>query len=280
MNQNIKNVLGAALVVGILVLGYSAFSYVNYYGKSIQPSSFRSFSAVGEGKIIAIPDVAVFTFSVLTEGDKDVAGLQTKNTDKVNKAIEFVKSSGVNAKDIKTQGYNLSPRYQYSKCNEVLPMNLPSGTEPSAGFAYAGVSKICPPAEIVGYTITQTIQVKARDFTKVGDILSGVVSRGVNNVSQLSFQIDDPSAVQEQAREQAIQKAKARAEKVADAAGFKLGRLLSVDEGYAPYHVYNSKFDSSAAGVALPENSRTQALTVEPGSQEVTVDVTLRYEIE
>lgn len=264
MHPKINNVLGLAIILGILMLGYSAVLYVNYFGKSIQPSSFRSFSAVGEGKVVAVPDVAVFTFSVISEGDKDIAALQNKNTENINKTIEFIKSSGVETKDIKTQGYNLSPRYQYSTCREVSTINLESA-----------VSKVCPPAEIVGYTITQTVQVKVRDFAKVGDILSGVVSRGANNVSQLSFQIDDPSAVQEQAREQAIKKAKARAKNVADAAGFRLGRLLSVDEGYTPYTVYNSKLDSaSAMGVPAPE-----ALTVEPGSQEITVDVTLRYEI-
>jgi len=225
MNQRIKNVLGGAIVLGILLLGYAALSYVDSYGKSIQPSSFRSFSAVGEGKVIAVPDVAVFTFSVVTEGGKDIATLQTSNTDKINKAIAFVKSSGVDAKDIETQGYDLSPRYQYSTCREVVPTSANTVTGSSISS-----SKVCPPAEIVGYTITQTVQVKVREFAKVGDILSGVVSQGANNVSQLSFQIDDQSAVQEQAREQAIQKAKARAEKVAAAAGFSLGRLLSVDE--------------------------------------------------
>jgi hypothetical protein len=257
----IKNYLYGAVIIAVLAIGYASVSYVSSYGKSIEPSSFRSFSAVGEGKIVAIPDVAVFTFSVITEGGKDISALQSQNTDKVNKAIEFVKSKGVEAKDIQTKGYNLSPRYQYYSCREVSPE----------------IGKICPPAEIVGYTITQTVQVKARDFAGVGDILGGVVSQGVNDVSQLSFQIDYPSAVQEQARELAIQKAKARAKKVADAAGFKLGRLISVDEGYTPYRVYNSLLESSA-GYALDQKAPAVP-TIEPGSQEITVDVTLRYEI-
>jgi hypothetical protein len=270
MDQRIKNVLGGVVALAVLLIGYASVSYVNSYDKSIQPSSFRSFSAAGEGKIVAIPDVAVFTFSVITEGGKDIAALQGQNTEKINKAIDLVKSKGVDAKDIQTQGYNLSPRYQYSTCREILPMPVEIG-------AGTSVSKICPPAEIVGYTITQTVQVKARDFTKVGDILSGVVSQGVNNVSQLSFQIDDQSAVQEQAREQAIKKAKARAKKVADAAGFRLGRLLSVDEGYTPYRVYNS-MDYATSGAISSEKAPTAPM-IEPGSQEVTVDVTLRYEI-
>jgi len=185
-----------------------------------------------------------------------------------------VKSSGVDAKDIETQGYDLSPRYQYSTCREVVPTSANTVTGSSISS-----SKVCPPAEIVGYTITQTVQVKVREFAKVGDILSGVVSQGANNVSQLSFQIDDQSAVQEQARKQAIQKAKARAEKVAAAAGFSLGRLLSVDEGYTPYRVYNSLDYATTAGANSSEKTVTTP-TIEPGSQEVTVDVTLRYEIQ
>ncbi len=266
MDYKIKNILIGAGALGILMLASAALLYANYYGRSIEPSSFRSFSAAGEGRIVAIPDVAVFTFSVITEGGKDIALLQSQNTDKVNKAIEFVKAKGVETKDIKTQSYNLSPRYQYYSCREILPDD---GTNV--------VGKVCPPAEIVGYTITQTVQVKARDFNKVGDILSGVIAQGANNVSQLSFEIDDQSAIQEQAREQAIMKAKARAEKVASAAGFSIGRLLGIDEGYTPYRVYNTldyaKTESSS-GAQAPVAS-----TVEPGSQEVVVSVTLRYEI-
>lgn len=258
VDNKIKTYLSVAVVGALLIFAYSAFLYTDSYSKSIEPSSFRSFSANGEGKAVAIPDVAQFTFSVITEGGKDIAQLQKANTEKTNKAIEFVKSNGVEAKDIKTQNYDLSPRYQYFSC----PVSRDE-------------SKPCPPAEIVGYKITQTVLVKIRDFSKIGAILSGVVQSGANSVSQLSFEIDDPTAVQNQAREEAIKKAKEKAESIAKAGGFSLGRLLSIEEGgYSPQPIY-SMMKSAAFGV-----DEAATPTIEPGSQEITINIILKYEIE
>lgn len=258
MDNKIKTYLSVAVVGVLLIFAYSAFLYADSYSKSIEPSSFRSFSASGEGKAVAIPDVAQFTFSIITEGGKDIAQLQKANTEKVNKAIEFVKSNGVLAKDIKTQNYDLSPRYQYFSC----PISRDE-------------AKPCPPAEIVGYKITQTILVKIRDFSKIGAILTGVVQSGANSVSQLSFEIDDPTAVQNKAREEAIKKAKEKAESIAKAGGFSLGRLLSIEEGgYSPQPIY-SMMKSAAFGA-----EEALAPIIEPGSHEITINIILKYEIE
>jgi uncharacterized protein YggE len=191
MDNKIKNYLAGAVVVAVFVFAFGYLNYVNSYSKSTQPSSYRSFSVSGEGKITAIPDIAKFTFSVITEGGKDVAALQKENTDKTNSAINFLKAQGVEAKDIKTANYNIEPRYQYYDCK-----NPERSVSP------------CPPAEIAGYTITQTVSVKIRDFTKIGTIISGVVNNGANSVSSLSFTIDDKTTLENQAKEQAIAEAR------------------------------------------------------------------------
>jgi len=259
MSESVKNYLGIAAAAILLIFAYAAISYVNSYSQSIEPSAFRSFTVSGEGKITAIPDVAQFTFSIITEGGKDIAKLQKENTEKGNKIIGFIKSQGVEDKDIKTQNYNLEPRYQYFNCYQ--PMD--------------GKSKSCPPPEIVGYTIRQTVSIKVRDFAKIGDILAGVVENGANFVSQLSFEIDDIDKIKNQAREEAIKKAKEKAENIAKAGNFRLGKLLSIEEeGFAPtpYYLKNMELSPMDAG-GLPSP------TIEPGSQEVTVNIVLKYEI-
>jgi len=262
MEQNIKNGLWVAIAVAILAVGYSAISYVNSYGKSIQPSSFRSFSVTGDGKATAIPDIAEFSFKVITEGGKDISSLQTDNTNKVNKTIEFVKSKGVEDKDIKTQYYNIEPRYQTYQCG-ITPLYGTSSVEP------------CPPASIVGYTITQSVDVKIRDFSKIGDIMAGVVSNGANSLGSLSFTIDDPSKVHSEARAQAITKAKEKAQSVAQAGGFRIGRLLNISEGYNPY----ARYDYLSSAVGMGATKESAAPTIEAGSQEVSVTITMQYEI-
>lgn len=261
MNNKIKDYLGVAVIIVLLFAAYAALSYVKTYSRSIQPSSFRSFSVSAEGKIVAVPDVAQFTFGVKTEGGLNIADLQKENTEKVNKAIEFVKANGVEAKDIKTTNYSLNPRYQYYSC-----------PRPETG------ATPCPPAEIVGYTINQTVSVKIRDFAKIGDILSGVIENGANEVSSLSFAIDDQTLIQDQARNEAIAKAKTRAVSVAKAGGFRLGRLLSIEEGAMPVYYDYAMTKSMGLGGAAAESLPAPA--IEAGSQEITVTMTLRYEIE
>jgi uncharacterized protein YggE len=130
----------------------------------------------------------------------------------------------------------------------------------------------------VGYTITQSVEVKVRDFSKAGDILSGVVGSGANSVSSLNFTIDDPTRVQSEARAQAIQKAKEQAETVAKAGGFKVGRLLSIDEGYSP--VYDRSYGMGGSNESMKSMSAAPVPAIEPGSQDIVVNVNLRYEID
>jgi len=162
------------MAIAILALGYAALSYVNSYGKVIQPSSFRSFSVTGDGKATAIPDTAEFNFQVVTEGGTDIASLQTKNTEAMNKAIAFVKAQGITDKDIKTQYYNVDPRYQTSNCQIINTPLIPAPLL-SSGSSAGSVTQTCPPPSIVGYTITQSIDIKIHDFNKIGDIMGGVI---------------------------------------------------------------------------------------------------------
>lgn len=264
MNQSIKNYLGIALIIGILAIGYGVWSGANSLGKSIDPSSLRSFTVQADGNAIAIPDIAEFSFSVLTEGGKDLGALQKENTEKANRAIAFLKENKVDGKDIKTSQYSITPRRKYFNCS---PRVLGTGGE---------VAEECPPPEIVGYTITQSVSVKIRDFTKTGDIVSGVVKNGANETSGLTFTVDDPTRVQNEARAEAIEKAQAKAKSIAKAAGFGLGRLISISEGgyYPTPRIYSAKAEALGMG-----GDAISAPSIEPGSEEVTINVTLTYEI-
>lgn len=269
MNSNLRNLLGLVGAIAILAVSYAALSYVNAYSESIQPASFRSFSVSGEGKATAVPDVAEFNFQVITEGGTNIASLQSQNTTAINQAIDFLKSQGVASADIKTQYYNLNPRYQTSDCR-IYPTPLSAGV----GNAPAVVSSTCPPPSIVGYTITQSVDVKVRDFTKIGTIMGGVIKNGANQVGSLSFTIDDPTKVQDQARAEAISKAKDKAQAIAAAGGFTVGRLLSIQEG-APTPLYAPNVMMEAAA----KSTGSATPNIQPGSQEVDVTVTMQYEI-
>jgi len=267
MNESIKTYVGYALILTMLVFSYATVSYVSTYSKSIEPSSFRSFTVSGEGKAVAKPDVAEFTFSVISEGGADVAALQKDNEERNNRVLAFLKEQGIAKDDIRTQSYNIEPRYEGYSCPPVI---YREGTVSSP--------KPCPPPSIVGYTVrqTNTVKVRANLFAKLGEIVGGVGTNGANDVSQLSFTIDDPTAVESEARAEAIQKARAKAESIGRAGGFSVGRLLNIGEG-GYYPVYRDFAVAEKAGGF--DGSALPAPIIEPGSQEVRVSVTLTYEI-
>lgn len=255
MDIRVKNYLGWALILSVLIIAVSGIAYVKVYYKSIP--SMRTFSVSGEGEVVAVPDVAQFSFSLITQGGMDMTDLQEENSSKMNNAIDYLKSAGVDKKDIKTENYNLSPRYESDECPLYVSYCRPS---------------LNP--KIVGYTITQSVGVKIRDFSKVGEILAGIAKEGVNSVSGISFDIDEPEELQNEARKKAVDQAQAKAKDIAKVAGFKVGRLVSINE--SNWQIYKESSMARGMGGAVDV---AIAPSIEPGSQEVVANVTLVYEI-
>jgi hypothetical protein len=283
MDLRIKNALGIVGVIAIALIAIATWNGVGAFSRSATAGA--TFSVSGQGKSVGVPDVAQFSFSVTNEGGKDIGTLQKDNTTKTNEAIAFLKSSGVDAKDIETMGYDIQPRYQSYNCRPgVVYQAAPSSAyangndNPALATASPAIAPVqpCPPASIVGYTVTQTVQVKVRDFSKTGDIIAGVTAKGANSVSGLNFTTDDSTKLQNEARSKAIQNAREQAEMMAKAGGFTLGRLISVNEGggYVPmYKSYDAEMSVAAGNQAAP------APSIEPGSQQMNAQVTLTYEI-
>lgn len=258
MSEKIKNYLGLAIIVTILVFAYSSLQYV----ENNQAPPTRNFSVSGEGKVIAIPDIAEFSFSIITDGDTNLLEIQKESTEKINKTIDFVKANGVNSKDIKTQRYSVEPRYQYFNCG-IRPSGLSGGA--------------CPPPEIVGYSIRNTISVKVRDFDNISILLAGIIENGANSVSSLNFTIDDRNALENEAREEAIKEARKKAKSIARAGNFKLGKIISINEGFYPKYDYRIQTASFEAG--FEDSAIAPSPSIEPGSEDIVITVNIVYEI-
>ncbi len=239
-------ILNCVMVVAIL-LGLFAAKALWGYGKSVYPARVISVSA--EGKVVVAPDIANLSFSVVSQG-KDPEKLQNDNSVKINNALDFIKSEGVDSKDIKTADYNLSPNYRYDE-------------KKGASF-------------IDGYTLSQTVVVKIRNLDDVGKILAGLPSRGINQISGLNFGIDDPDKFLNEARKEAFAKALAKAEAMAEQNNVKIKRVVTFNENTGGYPIpFYAKAEFSRGG----DMASVPAPSIEPGSQEVTVQVSVVYEI-
>jgi len=236
------------LLIVLVILGVFSVSALRHYSDST-PSS-RTISVSAEGKTVVTPDIAKINFSVVTEGS-DTVKISEENIKKMNKAIDFVKSQGIEAKDIQTAGYNLSPRYEY---NEDTRKTF-----------------------ISGYILTQTIYVKIRDFSKISGILGALPGLGVNDISSLSFSVENQDASLKIARDQAFEKAFAKAEEMAKMNGVRIKRVVTFSDYQNNYPIYAKTMSYGVGGGAVAESA--PAPSIEPGSQEVTVNVSVTYEI-
>ena len=247
-------------IVGVTVIVLAlGFWYMKTYARSVPP--IRTFSVQGEGEVVTIPDIALISFSILTEGGKDLAALQKENTEKGNAITAFLKENGVEKKDIKTQSYRISPRYQNYSCGSQL----------------IGSAEPCPPSLIVGYSIFQEIVVKVRNLGTAGSLVSEVVAKGANTVSGPSFTIDEPDTLQNEARAKAVANARAKAYVLARAGGFRLGKPISIYEGYAtPFPV---RFSLLGKGGDMGGEEVLPAPEFEPGSEDIRATVSITYEI-
>ena len=249
--KNLYSALSLFLLVVMVLAVYSVF-----WGALSGDNSpaYRTISVSAREKVVVRPDVARTSFSVVTEGE-DTEDITTRNNERVTEAIEYLKQLGVEEKDIRTSEYNLRPVY----------------SQPT----YNSYSEFVP--RIAQYSLTQTVQVTVRDFSIISDMFDGLIDIGVNKVQNISFEVEDPEVYAEDARLEAFKKAREKAEAMADASGFSLGDVTSVYEyieDQAP-----GQYRDMAMGYGGDESSYAAAPTIEPGSNEVWVNVGMSFEI-
>ncbi len=241
-NQAIIIFLGFLMLAIIYALFFGPFKK---YSDSLMP--FRSVIVSAEGKVTVSPDIARVSFSVVSQGANPKT-LADNNIQKMNSAIDMLKSKGIDEKDIKTTEYNLVPRYEYNENTRT--------------------------SYITGYTLTQTVLVKIRDLAKVAEILGALPPLGINQISSVSFEVDEPEKYLGDARNQAFDKIKEKAEAMASKNGVKLGRIINFYEYQITPYYTSAKTLGIGGGESAPVVPQIQ-----PGTQEVTIQVSVTYEI-
>jgi uncharacterized protein YggE len=234
------------IFIAVAIIGsvFFAIPMISKWKDSFYP--VRTITVAAEGKTTATPDLAELSFSVVSQG-KNPADLDTANNDKMTAVITFVKSEGIDDKDITTTAYDLSPNYQYD-------------TQSNRNY-------------VTGYTLTQTVEVKVRDLTKVASVIGGLTPLGVNQIGDVNFTFDDPDVPLAAARADALVKAKAKAMAMASEAGVSLGEVMNVGEN-SIVPVYQPYPRAVSAGMSV---STASVPTIEPGTQDITDDVTITY---
>ena len=231
----------AALIVGAAALGATLARPTPTQAAQAGGGVVRQITVVGTGETKAPPDRATIQLGVQSEAQTAQDAL-TDNSGKMTALINKLKELGVDPKDIQTSNFSVSPTYS------------------SNGRT------------VTGYQVTNTVSVVIRDVAKAGDMLDKVVSAGANTIYGIAFSINDPKALQEAARNQAIADARTRAQAMAQAAGGTVGQVLTISEtiGMPPPIMGRGAAMAEAAGGAAP---------IETGEQTVTAQVQITFEL-
>ncbi len=252
--QNIPKWLVQAIAglvaIMLLVVIIDRASAISNARRSVANQNTITISA--EGKVNAVPDLATINASVITKGST-AEKAQTDSTKKMEGVMKYIQDQGVDKKDIQTSGYNVYPEYDYNQPGQV----------------------------ITGYVANQTVTVKVRDNALVGKLLGGLTANGVNQIMGVSYSFDDPDDLKQQAREEALKNAREKAQKLADAAGVRLGKLVSFSEnsvsgGPIPYPMFDKGVNMD---VGMGMGGSVPAMAVEPGTQDLIAQVSVIYEI-
>lgn len=199
-------------------------------------------SATGEST--RVPDLVVINAGVVTEAPTAQAAL-SQNAQQMRTVMAALRRQGIEARDIQTASINLNPRYDYEDRSE---------------------------PRLIGYTATNQLTVRFRDIERAGPVIDVLVSEGVNQINGPSLQIENPDEALDEARRDALTRARARAELYASALGMSVIRIVAVSE-------------AGAAQPPMPYAAQARAVSAEdstqiaPGEQTVTANVSVTFEL-
>ncbi len=240
-----RAVLGAALALAALTAGCVGESERASVDVSLAPPG--GVTVVGNGSASGEPDIAVISLGVEALAES-VADAREEAARAIAAVAGELREAGVADDDIRTSSFSISPRYDYRSDRQLL-----------------------------GYRVANTISVTARDLSGVGALIDRAAAAGGDaaRVDGVSFRVEDASALEREARINAVEDAKAKAALYAEQLGVALGEVTDAREAeFGAYPIAESRIQFAAADAA---SAPTQLF---PGEYEISARVQATFAIE
>lgn len=232
-------------VFGIATAAAIALSAVNAAKADDNAPREAVISVSGEGRSGVAPDMAVLSFSVVSDAKTAREALDANNKSMTD-VLKALKDAGIAERDLQTSGFAINPQYQY-------PDNSDGGNKPPV---------------LTGYQVANSLTIRVRDLPKLGSIIDQAVTLGVNQGGSIFFTNDKPEAALTEARRAAVADAMEKAKVLSQAAGVSLGRVVEISENSrAPEPVpmmraMSKEYAADAVPVAAGENTYNVSVNV------------------
>lgn len=234
----------------VLVLLFLALYFIPWnkvrWGK-LEFSSPQTITVIGTAQSKEKTQIATFTAGVSHVSDNKeeaISQVNKKVQDIINAALNF----GIEKADIQTENLNI---YQQE---ETYWEDNRQKTRPGQ------------------WRVSNNVSIVLRDVDKASEFAKVLSQTGATNVYGPNFSLENTDKFEDELLKQAIENAKEKAQKIASATDRKLGKIISVSEGYSSYSPIYPAFRGDAGGGG--------GVPIEPGSQTVSKTVTVVFELQ
>lgn len=201
----------------------------------------RSITVTGSAQVSAAPDIATISGGVETEAATAAEALSA-NSEAMRQVLDALSGLGIAEADIQTTRLSLDPVWDQ------------------------GEDRDAP--RITAYRAGNMVTIVARETGQLGAVIDALGSGGANRIHGIGFDMSDPRAQLERAREEAVADARAKAETLARSAGVEVGEVLMIDE------------TQGGGGGPAPMYARMEgAAPIASGSVDVRAEVTITYSL-
>jgi uncharacterized protein YggE len=244
-------------------------------------------SVTGFGEASGVPTIARINVGVEARAVDAAQAIDQANS-RMRAVLAALAKSGVAPADLQTSNLSLN----FERTNEppfppepppVRALPAPAPAAPPAKPGVSGKAEPAPaqppvpapPSPVAWlpdgfYRASNTVLVTIRDLGRIGDVLGVATGAGADQMFGIEFKIEDPTKLEAQAREKAVADAQARATQLAQLAGLKLGRPISIVE--------NPNRVQPEYGYSLRQAMMSK-VPVEHGSVAVNTSVQVIYEL-
>ena len=239
-------VIGALVAVAIVAaVAVSASRDNNLSAVAAETDATRTINVSGTGSVSLAPDIVTMQLGVDIRNE-DLGAAQQEAAATMEGLISALQASGIEERDLQTSGYSIWLEYDYNKT----------------------------PQTVLGYHVAHTVTVTVRDIDRAGATIETAVENGATVVHGVWFGLSDPSEAIKQAREQAVEDDRAKAEELARLTQSTLGPVQSITEGYS-----SPGYPIPYAGEARAADMAASAPPINPGETQVTLTVSISYAI-
>jgi uncharacterized protein YggE len=217
----------------------------------------RTITVRGTGRVLACPDVAEVYVGVVADNAMAIAAIRESKeaTDKLTRTLH---DRGIADKDIRTTQMHVLPRYTQPPSRRTGPGEQAEESSP----------------RIRGYRVESLVRITIRAIDTLGPTLDGVMEGGINQIRGISFRVGRCDELLIEARKQAIEDARKKAQEIAVSAQVRLGPPLRIEEYDALSQAALPRIYAGGPMVAA-----TPSMPILPGEQDLTVTVSAVYEL-